>query len=92
MIEHEMNGSKMTVGIGEYIKAKISAAELKVNHLVMAESQWKTLCRMYDDEGVKEGNREFVTLPVKLAKISEHEILFLDKKNEVLARVVGLER
>jgi hypothetical protein len=92
MIEHEMNGSKMTTGIGEYIKGKIADEKLKVDHLVMAESQWKKLCRMYAEDGMKEGEREFITLPAKLAKISEHEIHFRDKKGEVVAKLVGLER
>ena len=93
MIEHEMNGSKITKGIGEYIKGKIAEAKLKADHLLMSESQWKKICRQYDEEGIKEGDREFVTLPVTLTKhIAESEIHFCDKKNEVIAKIVGLER
>ena len=93
MIEHEMNGSKITKGIGEYIKGKIAEAKLKADHLVMARSQWEKICRQYEDEGMKDADREFVTLPVTLTKhIAETEIHFSDKKNEVIAKIVGLER
>lgn len=93
MIEHEMNGSKITKGIGEYIKGKITDEKLKAVGLLMSKSQWEKICRLYDDEGVKEADREFVTLPVVLTKhISESEIHFVDKKGDVIAKVVGLER
>lgn len=93
IVEHDMNGSKITKGIGEYVKGILAKAEVKPDHLVMAKSQWEKICRLYDEEGIKDADREFVTLPVTLTKhIAESEIHFVDKKDEVIAKIVGLER
>lgn len=93
MIEHEMNGSKITKGIGEYIKEKLAEEKLKPVGLWMSKSQWEKICRLYDEEGVKEADREFVTLPVTLSRfVNESEIHYIAKSGEVIAKIVGLER
>lgn len=93
MIEHEMNGSKITKGIGEYVRLKTVQEKLRADHLVMSRPQWEKIVRMYAEDGLQDQHREFVSLPVELTKhIAESEIHYLDKKNEVIAKIVGLER
>lgn len=102
IFEHEMNGGFVTKGLAEYIKVKIrenleeSKSKLKIDHLEMAKSQWKKLVGMYadaEDGAMKEGNLEFVTLPVVLNKyVAESEIRYCAKDGTVLGKIVGAER
>lgn len=94
LIQHEANGSFITKGIADYIKAKIKEAGLKIDHLRMAKSQWKKIVRMYEEvDDIKEGNLEFVTLVVKLDRlVPESEIWYCAKDGTPVGKIVGLER
>lgn len=94
VVEHEANGSFITKGIADYIKAKILEKGAKISFLKMAKSQWKKIVRQYEEiDGMKEGNMEFVTIEVKLDRVvPESEIWYCAANGNVLGKIVGLER
>jgi hypothetical protein len=97
---HEMNGGFVTKGLAEYVKMKIreqlkeQKSKLEIDHLEMAKSMWKKLVQMYaEEDGMREGNLEFVTLPVITSKfVPESEIRYVTKTGLVLGKIVGAER
>jgi hypothetical protein len=102
MIEHEANGSFITKQLTDYVLQKVReeiAAEkskAKIDRMEMSKSQWKKIVAMFtdpEDGGMKEGNLEFQSIPVKVTKyIAESEIRFMAKDDTTLGKIVGLER
>lgn len=94
LVEHEGNGSFITKGLFDYVKAKVIAAGYKVDHVKMAMSQWKKIVRAYEEEdGMREGNREFLGVTVTVdRKVPESEIWFCAKDGSVSGKMVGMER
>jgi hypothetical protein len=93
-IVHEANGSFITKGVADYIKAQILEKDLKIAFLKMAKSQWKKIVKQYEEiDGMKEGNQEFITVEVKLDRVvPESEIWYCAADGMVLGKIVGLER
>jgi hypothetical protein len=94
IVVHEGNGSFITKGLFDYVKAKVIAEGYKVDHALMANSQWKKIVASYEEEyGLREGTLEFLGVPVKVdRKVPESEIWFCAKDGSVGGKMVGMER